>query len=73
MRRHIEQMEKMPFSEKPLSVYTGVFEVTTSFQVSPTAAVGPAAVSGKLRYQACNDRACFAAKSIDIAISYQVQ
>src|SRR4029077_16549871 len=46
------QMEKMPFAEKPMSIYSGDFDVITTFNVSPTATPGPAAVTGKLRYQA---------------------
>jgi hypothetical protein len=29
--------------------------------------------TGKLKYQACNDRACFPPKTVDIAIPYQIQ
>src|SRR5579862_4652447 len=50
------QMEKYSFSEKPLSVFTGNFQVVTHFKASAKAAPGPATLTGKLRYQACNDR-----------------
>jgi Disulphide bond corrector protein DsbC len=66
------QMEKMPFADKPLSVYTGQFEIVTDFKVSPTALPGPTAISGKLRYQACNDRMCLAPKNIDVALQVDV-
>lgn len=66
------QSEKYSFSEKPLSVFTGDFEILTRFKVSPTAAPGPAALSGKLRYQACNDRMCFPPKSVDITLPVDV-
>jgi hypothetical protein len=66
------QMEKMPFQEKPLSVYTGQFEIVTDFKVSATALPGPAAISGKLRYQACNNRMCLAPKNVDVALQVDV-
>jgi hypothetical protein len=65
--------EKYEFSEKPLSVFTGDIALTASFKVSPTAAAGPGIASGKLRYQACNNRACFPPKTVDINVPYQVQ
>jgi len=66
------QMEKLPFADKPLAVYTGEFDLTTTFKVSPTAAGGPAAVTGKLRYQACNDRMCLPPKNLDVNIQLDI-
>ena len=43
------------------------------FKVAANAPAGPGMASGKLKYQACNNRACFAPKTIDIAIPYQIQ
>jgi hypothetical protein len=66
------QMEKYSFSEKPLSVYTGNFELLTKFKVSATAAPGPTLVTGKLRYQACTDRMCLQPKTIDVSIPIDI-
>ena len=66
-------LEKYEFAEKPLSVFTGNVELTASFKVSANAPAGPGIASGKLRYQACNNRACFKPTTADIAIPYQVQ
>ncbi len=65
--------EKYEFAEKPLSVLTGSFELVASFKVAPNASAGPGAATGKLRYQACNNRACFPPKTVDVTVSYQVQ
>ncbi len=67
------QSMKFAYSKQPLSVFTGDFDLIARFKVAGNAPAGPGIATGKLRYQACNDRACFAPKSIDIAISYQVQ
>jgi hypothetical protein len=66
-------LEKYEFSENPLSVYTGSFDVVTNFKVAANAPAGPGVAAGQLRYQACNDRACFPPKTIDINLPYQVQ
>ena len=62
------------FSPKEkLSVYSGNFTVRAELRALGSAPAGSYRVPGELRYQACNDRACFAPKSIDIAISSHVQ
>jgi len=66
-------LEKYEFAENPLSVYTGAFELIANFKVAANAPAGPGVAAGQLRYQACNDRACFPPKTIDINLPYQVQ
>lgn len=65
--------EKYEFSEKPLSVFTGKFDVIATFKVAANAPAGPGVAAGQLRYQACNDKACFPPKTIEIALPYSVQ
>ena len=65
-------LEKYEFAEKPLSVFTGKFDLVAKFKVAPKAEAGPGAVSGKLRYQACNNRACFAPRTVDVNIYYEI-
>jgi len=67
------QMEKYEFSDKPLSVFTGNFELNTTFKVPANAPVGPSVMAGKLRYQACNNKACFPPKNVDVKLPVQVQ
>jgi hypothetical protein len=67
------RLEKYQFSpDKPLSVFSGNFELVAKFTVPATAAIGPAAMNGKLRYQACNDKMCLAPKNMDVAIQIDV-
>jgi hypothetical protein len=66
-------MEKYEFSSKPLSVFTGNFEIVTKFKPAANASQGPAYLSGKLRYQACNDKACFPPKTVDIKLPVSIQ
>jgi suppressor for copper-sensitivity B len=44
----------------PQSVYTGKVIIYLPMRVKTTAALGDSKISGKLTWQACNDRACFA-------------
>ncbi len=66
------QMEKYSFSENPLSVYTGDFQIVTRFKVPANATPGLAVVAGKLRYQACNDRMCLPPKTVDVSLPVDI-
>ncbi|HTM50530.1 MAG TPA: protein-disulfide reductase DsbD domain-containing protein [Bryobacteraceae bacterium] len=61
-------MEKYQFSTKPLSVFTGDFELVTKFKVAPNALTGPGMALGKLRYQACNNNSCLPPKTVEIKL-----
>lgn len=65
--------EKYDFDEKPLSVFTGNFDLTVNFKVAANAPAGPGVAAGKLRYQACSNKACYPPKTVDINVPYQVQ
>ena len=65
-------LEKYSFSDKPLSVVTGAFEITTKFKVPANAPNGASSENGTIRYQACNDRMCFAPKTIPVTFSISV-
>jgi len=60
--------EKVDFSDKPLSVYTGNFEIVTRFRRAAKASPGPGFLNGKLRYQACNDKMCLPPKTIEVKV-----
>jgi thiol:disulfide interchange protein DsbD len=66
-------MEKYSFSDKPLSVVTGEFTITTKFKVPAGAGTGASAQNGTLRYQACNDRMCFAPKTLNVSLSLNIE
>lgn len=65
--------EKYDFSEKPLSVFTGSFDLVAHFKVAANATAGPGSAAGKLTYQACNSNTCFPPKTVDIHIPYSIQ
>ena len=65
--------EKITVGDQSLSVFTGKFDLAVSFKISANAPAGPGIATGKLGYQACNNRMCFPPKSIEINVPYQVQ
>ena len=66
-------LEKYSFSDKPLSVVTGDFSITTKFKVPAAAASGPAAQNGTLRYQACDNKACYPPKNVPVSFTVNVE
>jgi hypothetical protein len=68
-----ERYEFQAPTEKPLSVYTGNFELVANFKVAANAPAGPGMAVGQLRYQACSDKACYPPKNIEVTVPYQVQ
>ena len=67
------KFEKYEFSEKPLSVVEGAFDLTTKFAAAASAPAGPSVVTGHLRYQACNNNSCFPPKTVEIKLPVLVQ
>lgn len=65
-------MMKLAGEDKPLSVFQGSFDIQANFKVAANATAGPGAASGKLSYQACNDKMCFPPKTVEITVPYQV-
>ncbi|MBI2678017.1 MAG: disulfide bond formation protein DsbC [Candidatus Koribacter versatilis] len=63
----------LSFSPKDkLSVYSGDFHITAQVSASRSATTGPYTVHGELKYQACNDKACFPPKTLPIAFNVVV-
>jgi thiol:disulfide interchange protein DsbD len=67
------KLEKYDFSPAPLSVFSGSFEIVTLFKAPPAATPGPAMMTGKLRYQACNNKECLPPRTADVTLSVDVQ
>ncbi|MEP6715329.1 MAG: protein-disulfide reductase DsbD domain-containing protein [Terriglobia bacterium] len=66
-------LEKYSFSDKPLSVVTGEFSISTKFKVPADAASGPAGQTATLRYQACDNKACYPPKNVPVNITVRVE
>jgi len=66
------RMEKLAFSTMPVSIFSGSFEVATKFKAAAGTAPGLNVVTGKLRFQACNDRMCLPPRTMDLTLPVEV-
>lgn len=64
--------QKFKFSEDPLSVYSGRTVIKFTARPTPKLALGAQTLKAKVRYQACNDQACFPPKTVEVAIPIEV-
>lgn len=67
------RLEKYDFSAKPLSVFSGSFDLITKLKVPANAQSGPGMVAGKLRYQACTEKMCFPPKTLDVKMQIEIK
>ena len=67
------QLENYAFSAKPVSVFSGTFEIVTRFKVPGNAMTGVVPIVGKLRFQACNEKECLPPRTIDVHVTVAVQ
>lgn len=61
--------EKYTFSEKPLNVLTGNFEILVTVKAPEKIEPQMHVMLGKLRYQACSDKACLVPKTIEVRVT----
>ena len=65
--------EKYSFSDQPLNVYSGAFQIGVTLKAHPGTAPGLAMAGGKLRYQACSETMCFPPKTVDVRIAVDLR
>jgi len=65
--------EEIKVGTQTLTVFTGSFDLQAGFKASEQAPVGPAAMTGKLRYQACNNQMCFRPETVAIHLPVVVE
>ncbi len=63
------QRVKVAFSDKPVAIFSGAFDIVVTFR-APANVADMGVMSGKLRYQACNDRECLQPKVVPIRLSF---
>jgi hypothetical protein len=66
-------MEKLEFSPQPVSIFSGDFKAQTTFKILPNAPLGEQLITGKLRYQACNNRECLPPRTVEVKIPVDVR
>jgi DsbC/DsbD-like thiol-disulfide interchange protein len=58
--------EEMDLNGSQVLVFTGTVPIETEFTVAKDAPKGPATITGKLKYQACNNHMCFRPMTLDV-------
>lgn len=66
-------LENFAFSQKPVSVFSGKFEIKTKFRAAASTQPGMALSNGKLRFQACNDKECLPPKTVEIQFAVDIE
>lgn len=65
--------EKYTFSEKPLNVLTGDFDILLTVKAPEKLDPQMHVLLGKLRYQACSDKACLTPKTIEVRVTADIR
>ncbi len=65
--------EEIQVGGQNLVVFTGSFPIETKFAAPANIAPGAASMTGKLRYQACNNQMCFRPATIEVHVPVTVE
>jgi len=65
--------EDIKVGGQELAVFTGSFGIETEFKVPENAPAGTTNMTGKLRYQACNNEMCFRPASTEVKLPVSVE
>jgi thiol:disulfide interchange protein DsbD len=64
---------KFSFSETELDVFEGTINITFNLKPNKNIKPGNYEISGRLNYQACNDRACFAPRDAEFTVNVRIK
>ena len=67
------KMQKFQFSPTPISVYEGDIKAIARVKIPAATQSGVTNLTGKLRYQACSERACLPPRTIDVKVPVEVR
>jgi DsbC/DsbD-like thiol-disulfide interchange protein len=65
--------EDIKVGGQDLVVFTGSFDIQTTFKVPENAPTGTVTVMGKLRYQPCNNEMCFRPASAEVKLPVSIE
>lgn len=65
--------EEIKVGNDTLVVFTGSFVIHTNFKAPESLAAGSTNMTGKLRYQACNNQMCFRPSSVEVKLPVVVE
>ncbi|MBV9302924.1 MAG: hypothetical protein JOY62_04160 [Acidobacteriaceae bacterium] len=65
---HYPAAEEIKVGDQMLTVFTGAFNIETEFKAPESSTPGTSMMTGKLRYQACNNQMCFRPATLEIRL-----
>jgi DsbC/DsbD-like thiol-disulfide interchange protein len=65
--------EEIKVGGQTLVVFTGTFVIQTNFKAPEGLAAGATTMTGKLRYQACNNEMCFRPSTVEVKLPVAVE
>ncbi len=65
--------EEMELNGSQMVVYTGTVPIETEFSVPKDAPKGQSTITGKLKYQACNNHMCFRPSTLDVHFTVVIE
>jgi hypothetical protein len=68
----VGELKKFQFSEKPLLIYEGEVEIKLPVKADAKAAKGEQNVSGKLRFQPCDEEVCYRPQTVDVVLPIEI-
>ena len=65
--------EQIKSGNQTLTVFTGLFTIDTEFAAPANAPPGHTLLTGKIRYQACNNQMCFKPNTLEVNLPVTVE
>lgn len=66
------EIRSLGFSKRPVSVFTNEISILTTFKIAAGARPGSASVTGKLHYQACDEKSCFPPATLEVTLPVEI-
>jgi len=67
------EIKKFSFSDKSISVYDGAVAVKVPVSVASSVKAGTHKLSGTVRYQACDEKSCYAPVNVKFSVALKVK
>jgi thiol:disulfide interchange protein DsbD len=65
--------EQIQVGSQLLTVFTGSFDIQTEFRAPEHVPTGATTMTGKIRYQACNNQMCFRPATIELRLPVVIE
>ncbi len=67
-----QKMLKFPYTEEPIAVYDGQFEIAATFELAPDLAPGKQNIKAVFAFQACDDKQCLPPNEVEASLEITI-